>query len=248
MKILTKVTVTGASDGIQPKQMLDIQRMFPHVEFGILLSKKYSLGNGNGRFPSATWLRELAEFSREHKLNMSGHLCGAWVDDVFQGKWPDLSEISINLDGAFQRFQLNTHGQATPIEFNAFNYVLNDLDNAHQKVIFQLDDRDGTKAAHHYASTATISYRTTIAGLFDLSHGAGVLPEQWPQPIPGLACGYAGGLSPKNLPDQMALIERACGGADTWIDAETHLMSAHGGFGLLRVLDFLKTAKPWVKE
>ena len=33
------VTITGADDSIQPSQLLDLQKEFPFVEWGILLSR-----------------------------------------------------------------------------------------------------------------------------------------------------------------------------------------------------------------
>ena len=64
-----------------------------------------------------------------------------------------------------------------------------------------------------------------ISALFDLSHGTGVLPDQWPATLNFVKCGYAGGLSPENLELQIKAIERIVGDTPIWIDMETHVRS-----------------------
>ena len=110
-------------------------------------------------------------------------------------------------------------------------------------VIFQLDGKYGTALAEHYAGRGL-----SIAGLFDVSHGRGVAPSEWPEPMPGLPCGYAGGLSPENVAGHLERIQDvAQDGA--WIDAETWLRSPDGErFDLERAAKFLEAAKPWVAK
>ena len=72
---------------------------------------------------------------------------------------------------------------------------------------------------------AAVGAGVNCSTLFDLSHGAGVLPEQWPKPLPGIRCGYAGGLSPDNIKEQLTLISAAVGDTPIWIDMETHVRS-----------------------
>ncbi len=45
--------------------------------------------------------------------------------------------------------------------------------------------------------------------------------------MPGIACGYAGGLGPDNLEEQLELISAAAGDCSFWVDME----------GKLRTLD-----------
>jgi phosphoribosylanthranilate isomerase len=64
-----------------------------------------------------------------------------------------------------------------------------------------------------------------VSPLFDLSGGAGVLPVEWPPAWSGVRCGYAGGLGPANVAEQLARIERAAPGASFWIDMERRVRS-----------------------
>ena len=89
-----------------------------------------------------------------------------------------------------------------------------------------------------------------IAALYDLSHGAGVLPEEWSHPLARTAipCGFAGGLSPENVASQIEKILLVMGDTPFWIDAETHLRSdGDRQFDLAKVRRFLEAAKPYVK-
>jgi hypothetical protein len=85
-----------------------------------------------------------------------------------------------------------------------------------------------------------------ISALFDLSHGAGVLPETWPKPLT-IPCGYAGGLSPEIVARQIERVSALVGDKHIWIDAETKLRSPNDLlFDLEKVRTFLEVAKPWV--
>lgn len=57
--------------------------------------------------------------------------------------------------------------------------------------------------------------------LFDASRGNGVRPSHWPDPFPNKRCGYAGGLNPDTIEEDLAAIDRAAGSATVWIDLET---------------------------
>src|SRR4051812_4292848 len=94
MKLLNKVTVTGADDSTDINKMVEIQEKYPFVEWGILLSKKYSLKDGVGRFPSKAWLNSLISYAG--KLTLSGHICGDWVEETLLGTFPELNEIHEN--------------------------------------------------------------------------------------------------------------------------------------------------------
>jgi hypothetical protein len=236
------VTVTGADDSTPVESLLAIAEKFPFVEFGILLSRG---SMGRMRFPSTEWLNNLVTLAGERRLNLSGHLCGAWVRELLVGKWPESELRAIHPEftnaDIFKRWQINTHGHPHKSKLPELCAIVNELSKRGQTVIFQNDK----------VNTATIAGVDTagcenIATLFDLSHGAGVLPENWPAPVPGIYCGYAGGLSPANVADQLKKLEPIVGDTAIWIDAETHLRTPDDTiFSLDKVHDFLTAAAPW---
>jgi hypothetical protein len=75
------------------------------------------------------------------------------------------------------------------------------------------------------------------AFLFDSSMGTGKVPAQRPPPVlhPGVHCGYAGGLGPHNLHEELVKIaEAVCSYSPTrsrpvWVDMESSLRATVGG-------------------
>lgn len=253
-KFIKTVTVTGADDSIQPTDLLSITEAYPFVEWGILFSKS---SEGRARFPTHKWVQHLIgavllmdlENSEAVHPKFSAHLCGRWVRDFCNGTPSVVRDIG-SLLCLFERMQLNFHSFVHTIKYDAFNYVLGMVEgnkiacanptqnDQHVQFIFQLDNvNDGI---------LDISCKSGVdaVGLFDLSGGAGVLPDTWPTSDHYM--GYAGGLSPENVAAQIALIEPLCN-TDIWIDAETHLRSDNDAqFDLDKVVAFLEAAKPWV--
>lgn len=100
----------------------------------------------------------------------------------------------------------------------------------------------------HQNGLPDLGYASNVAALFDLSHGAGLLPAEWPSGFPGRYCGYAGGLSPVNVAAQLDRVAEVAGGP-FWVDAETHLRSGDDQvFDLARVESFLAAASEWARR
>lgn len=239
MKINT-VTVTGADDTFTIGEMESLARDFPFVEFAILLSRKY-LPEGTIRFPSAAWLKKLQDIAPEVKL--AGHICGEWVKEIYDGKWP-IEELTAVLGPNFferiDRWQLNTHAR----KHIASDGFFDSLSNGPKTVIFQNDKRSTTLSNINEAIQRGVK---NIAALYDLSHGTGVLPTAWEAPLEGIQCGYAGGLSPENVREQCDKLAKLVQ-VPIWIDAETHLRStAHESsydyFDPFKVRKFLAAAE-----
>jgi hypothetical protein len=236
-KFIHTVTVTGADDSATPAHLRDIGERYPFAEFGILFSPKHF---GAPRFPSRSWLLDLQEDSRG--LRLSGHLCGGFVRDFLAGRTQWLSDIGDPLCARFSRWQINTHGEPHDFSPDELSHLLERLDRRGCEVIFQYDNRN-TAIIEACAARDT----GNIRALFDLSHGAGVLPDRWPKLNLDIPVGYAGGLSPENLVSQIEGLRSASGGGRIWIDAETSLRTPDdAGFDLERVEAFLRAAEPYV--
>ncbi len=243
-KFIHRVTVTGADNSVDVSDLTDIAAKYPFVEFGILLSR--SRQGGHPRFPSVGWLQEFVAQFEGSGIKCSGHICGRWVTEILGGAvWPtiEFDKISPAIDTVFNRWQLNTHGEHH-LWTDALARVLWQRRRLDQKIIFQYDN----------ANTMPIEsvFRDgwdNVEALFDLSHGAGVLPQNWPHPLIHIPCGYAGGLSPENVSDQIAKIAKGVAHRTVWIDAETHLRSNERGrdiFDLSKVRSFLENVREWV--
>lgn len=235
-KIIRRVTVTGADDSIRPEALVPIAKEYPSVEFGILLSKKQQ---GNKRYPSRDWWEELYALWREENLVLSGHLCGEWVRKLCLGMPSFFEEFGYTWK-MFSRFQLNFHTEPHAVD----SQKLSDLIRRYLRdmpIIFQMD---GVNDGIFYSLYAR--WGISVFSLFDQSGGTGLLPGEWPKQPLNQYCGYAGGLSPDNIQEEMEKISRVTT-SHIWIDAETLLRSENDKvFDLEKVRRFLEAAEPWV--
>lgn len=232
---LDRVTITGADDSTDPQELVRLSKRFPFVEWGILLSAS-SWPNGSPRFPSLAWLNLLCATPGSRTLKLSGHLCGRWVRDLCAGR----ATVARDIDQVgFQRIQLNFHAHTHAIRPEAFASALAAWPGA-PGFIFQLE------GVNDVALDIARSFGLNAWPLFDLSGGAGVLPASWPK-LQGGYAGYAGGLSPDNLEQQLPLIAAAADGGRFWIDVETHVRSDNDRlFDMAKVERFLEIAAPHV--
>lgn len=207
---ITKVTMTGADDSINPEDLLSISERYPFVEWGILLSRN---SQGKNRFPSKEWMDRLSELNTE-SMFFSGHICGRYAKEMLMGNNILITEVGA-IWNLFQRIQINTHGQ--PHKFDKDSVA--NLKMLNKEIIFQYDGVNKPILDH------AILHNVNCSTLFDMSHGNGVTPDQWPMPIEGVRCGYAGGLSPDNVKDEIQLIETMVGDYHLWIDMETKIRS-----------------------
>lgn len=127
-----------------------------------------------------------------------------------------------------KRIQLNFHGGKLvahrwfPVALAAF------CAEEPKQFIFQHDGCDGSKLMQQVIATLP---RLDCVPFYDTSHGGGILPDRWPRPeydfivSNGLQVGFAGGLGPENLAEQIKLIAKAAGKNKFWIDMETRVRS-----------------------
>ncbi len=139
-----------------------------------------------------------------------------------------------------QQIQLNSHGEILPP--NAADNIKRTFARLRydgQRIIFQMDGVND-QLFHDCADFLDCD------ALFDQSHGAGVLPEKWPYNFPACQCGYAGGLGPENLAEQLASIATV---ADDrwpwWIDMETGVRTG-GWFDLAKVRQCCEIVKEFL--
>lgn len=208
---IDKVTITGADDSTDVQWMLAMQERYPFVEWGILVSHS---SMGRYRFPSLDWLVRLVP--HQDKLQTSMHVCGKWVRQICDGDWSDmLSAIGVVSERA-KRVQLNFHAYTHKLNDRFFKSAQIASQNSGWQLIFQIDSvNDGLLAQ------ARINHLDAVP-LYDLSGGAGVLPSQWPKQLEGVYAGYAGGLGPRNVLEQVEKIKSVASGR-IWIDMETRV-------------------------
>lgn len=233
--MLDRITFTGPDDGTDFNQLIQISNQHPYVEWGILAS--ISQG-GYPRYPSQKWFKTIQP---EAKLQLSLHLCGRWVRYLLVGEITFPTELL----EPFQRVQLNFHAERTDCKPQEFAKALETL--GPKQFIFQID---GVHGNQHLTALKEINPKINAVPLFDISGGAGILPDSWPKPQPEFDYhGYAGGLGPDNLATQIPLIKQAANNARIWIDMETKVRSPDDrNFMLDKVNTCLELAKPHIGQ
>lgn len=237
--MLTRVTLTGADGTTFPvNRLFRLTKEYPYVEWGILVGSR----EGGPRFPRHEWIAAIAQSMEAAKANLSLHLCGSPLREVMAKgdvAWSDALDRALS---AFQRVQFNFHG--SPIDKGAADNIAKAMASRFigKEAIVQLD------GVNNWVVERLVSQGVRrVSGLHDCSHGAGVLPKHWPAAMKHRPTGFAGGLSPDNLEEQMPLIEAAAGDRDYWIDMETGVR-ANGVFSLGRCELALEKCRPWLKK
>jgi hypothetical protein len=252
--VINRVTMTGPDDSVDPSDLLSLSERYPFVEWGILVSKKAA---GRNRFPTLEWLDSLLDvwLMSRHEMDLSCHVCGRWVNDILLGQGTVFEEMKRYMP-MFNRVQINTHGELLPKDRVEFSNLLQK--HAGKQFIIQWEGVNGEELLYGAKFRGL-----NVVPLFDMSHGAGVAPDSWPQRLVNPAnneneenvpfyCGYAGGLGPSNLEKELKRIELATAedmrpNYPIWIDMETHIRSNNDlTFDLEKVEECLKIAKKYV--
>lgn len=202
------VTFTGADDSIKPEEILRVAEQYPsiNIEWALLLSKQ---NEGTPRFPSLAWM---TEFVNQVK-SVAVHVQGRWLRSLLEGdKENSFLTKRASICDHSSRIQLNFHGD------NVQNSSVEYIKEINKPLILPID---GTNTLFE----AAINSGVDCYPLFDRSAGAGISPESWPLPVHPNLNGYAGGLGPENIKNELKRIEETVGDNKIWIDMETHIRS-----------------------
>lgn len=196
------VTFTGIDERTDIERVLHISTTRP-VEWGVLFS---SVNSGRSpRYPSLDFVGNVI-LRHDFSLSLSAHVCGRWAENIIERGDCSIA-LAMLLDGSFQRVQINVadgetkvHGPVRPERAAAFA----ELVGATSAVL---------QCREPFPPSVGVSW------LFDRSGGAGVRETSWPKANSGFN-GYAGGIGPDTIEEDIAAIAAAAGKAPYWIDME----------------------------
>jgi hypothetical protein len=233
---LRYVTLTGADDKTDPLAMRELSEKYKFVEWAILFSQAKA---GVSRYPSLDWLEKSLPYF--YQMNMSAHLCGKWVDDANKGRITFLDDD--DMADAFGRLQLN---MAKDKLLKVLNWETKLWDCALEKPIIL----GGPYQKYKIKIPTDTFMQRGVSPLFDCSGGRGILAAEWPAPAldeygKPLFCGYAGGLGPDNIEEELAKIEAVVGDAEIWVDMESKIRNDKDEFDLEKCEQVLTRAKRW---
>jgi hypothetical protein len=209
---LSHVTFTGADDQVDPSALADLSREAPLIEWGVLLSGERE---GQRRFPTSRWRSELIRAAP--RARRAAHVCGPALLHSLAGE---------PLPEPYDRMQLNfSVDEIAPADLEGWLSSWR-AGGILKPATWITQYSQSNKGLHERFADRDISASSTRrhAVLFDGSSGLGILPTAWPSALRGLDCGYAGGLGPETLRDQLPRIAAAVGdGGAIWIDMEASL-------------------------
>lgn len=209
---LKHITFTGIDAKTDIQDLIDIQREFPIVEFGVLTSYHW-YENGN-RYLDPQIINDM----RGKGLNLALHVCGSAAHDAAVGRWDLIDKLVWSNIDLFHRIQLNISNRSdNPDSLYALPKIVG------QEVIIQTHDALNTSI---YDATINkfYGYRRmfgrSFSMLLDASGGQGidtplkVLPSRW-------KVGYAGGFNSANVAEKLSFLLENVKMGEFWIDMES---------------------------
>ncbi len=266
---LTRVTITGADDGTDIKDLIEISKKYPFVEWGILFSPTRNLEN-QPRYPSHNWIREFLHYTANTKINKSAHLCGGYTSDFLETGKNTLIDKHFNLLGWFDRWQLNFNARKNIPHEDFIKWLATDnFISTRKPLILQLNENNRivtnpiiaiSRESEAFKGPARAVYPPFyhhIQFLYDASGGTGKTIEKIEPVMYGHLTGYAGGLNPENLQECLDKIVDAHKGSSiephVWVDTESGVRTPACNSALPnatvldldKVVKFLEIAKPY---
>lgn len=229
MGILRYISMTGAGEATSFARMQRISKAHPFVEWGVLYSR--NLAGKENRYPTLEWLEKFASKANARNMTIALHLCGGIVKDLLnQALTRQFSKDSariLALASKFGRVQLNTPAKMDQVpNFEALIQYLNRTENR-TTTILQWNK-------HNEEVCKRLGRTHGFECLIDASGGRGLTCETWPNVsrFDIARVGYAGGLSPENVWDQLGRIATTVDERSFWVDAEGKLRDAKDQFDL----------------
>lgn len=247
MKILY-LTLTGADDPVDPKELRKLSEQFPFIEWAILFSDDRE---GTTRYPTKQWREDF--YKAVPECNRSAHLCGkevlgrlvaqdaALLDELKEYQRIQLNFNATRLDPELLKglIKVVNSGICTNKSGNLIKFITQ-LNQANDSISYLFGQIDGHMISNHQV-------------LFDGSGGLGKSPETWSAPLMDKLCGYAGGLGPDNLMSELTKIKTQVEESDgiidfhTWIDMESKIRT-DDKFDLVKALDVATITRNFIRE
>ncbi len=226
MKI-NRVTITGADNKVDKKDLLDLQNEFPFVEWGILFSVK-----NEPRYPDKEWIHSLGY---DGALNLSAHFCGWYSRAVLQN---NNTEILDACKAQFNRFQLNYNFSYPNQKQHAFAPIIDWCENNPTKAIILQYNKSN-------ASELKRDFPSNVHFLFDSSGGRGKEIDNINPPFNNRYTGYSGGINGRNIVSVCKQISEVEFNDKVWIDMENGVRT-NNQFDKEKVRDVLTKSQKFV--
>lgn len=235
MGILRFVTFTGVDERTDFDHLIELVIAAGNnarfIEWGVLY-EPVKAGTG-GRYPSLSWLEDFADKANEAGLNIALHLCGKAVKDLLDAVRTRERSVDVKrllaLAEKFGRVQLNTIGKENDEQM--FKQLITLLSRNENRTCVLLQWNK-----HNEELCRRLRFEHNFEVLVDSSGGRGKVPTGWPMltEFDVRRVGYAGGLGPLNILEQLPQIYAASQERTFWVDMEQSLRDENDDFVLER--------------
>ena len=213
MKI-TRVTMTGADDKVDPALLYELSDLYDLIEWGILI---YPKKTGTPRYPSNEFIEQFMKWKPDF-VKTAGHLCGTAVDYFFAGSCAENSKYA-----AFNRIQLNFRDDGSD-RFSRMEKINDFQSGFGKRIIIQYNEANSNFILN---LKDKMEYFWPMI-LFDSSGGKGKLITDISPPLEGYKCGYAGGISPETIDPLLETLTRIVpDDTDIWLDMESGIRTGN---------------------
>lgn len=227
MKI-TKVTITGLDTLVEIDRIMELQKEFPFVEWGILFS---SNREGKQRYPTMCVVEKIIESG----IPLSAHFCGTWAKEVLEKQNFDIIKT---LHQNFKRVQLNYNFSYNQ-KWSLTHLNLYADENRNREIILQYN-----KSNKLVIDTFKVGFPENINLLYDASGGRGTEIKEILPPFKNYT-GYAGGIDDINIGSICKLITDSTDQSEVWLDMESGVRT-NDIFDLEKVVSVLNTCRQYV--
>lgn len=244
---LRYITCSDPRENTPVEDILQLSQIAPNVEIAVQAHpSKMSFD-----MPRRKWFENLLKesLSMPTAPNLAVHVNLDWCDKFCRGILvPELLDLFFLLRNdkspAIHRWQINIHGSKTKL-FKRDNIASILQNYPDREFIFQY----GASEYHRMQRLDKTSANFSV--LYDTSGGAGKLTKNWRAPLFDThSQGYAGGLSPENISENLNKIAKVAGDrTDIWIDAEGKLKTpGTKTFDITRAKQYINTALNWQQK
>lgn len=232
--------MTGAGDDTDVQALAELSAQYPFAEWAVLYSAERA--GAEGRYPSLAWIEQFAEAADDLQFYAALHICGKTVKQLLQAAAagqlyaPGPLNDMLNLAQKFGRVQLNVRAKLQDLE--SYRALISCISRGeqHTRVLLQWNE-------HNAEVCEALRAEPAFEVLVDSSGGRGVVPLEWPNRDFGFRrIGFAGGLGPTNLQEQLVLIAKAAGDRAFSVDMESSLRTAADTFDLAACQEVLSIA------
>lgn len=222
------ISLTGADDKTNIKDLEILSSKYPLFECAVLIFPESRISDRN---PTAGWRKYLYKSSVKNK---AVHLCGTSINDFAQQKSIIMQDIE-----KVQRVQINLHARWASEKL--YEQLVKVVQRNPQIEFITQHNEQNKPYFHYWGNVANHSF------LFDSSLGKGICPNRWNSPVKNKSCGYAGGLEPDNIVENLCKIFSVVNDELFWIDMESGIRTDNK-FDLQKCEDVLQVSTDWYKN